>query len=74
LLRARKAVRGPVTEPTIILGGLSLLLAVNLIDLLPNANLVPLTYLMAGSVAGCVRARSGRKSAPERLEQRALAA
>jgi hypothetical protein len=77
LLRARKAVRGPITEPTIVLGALSLLLAVNLTDLLPNANLVPLTYLMAGSVAGCVRARSSRKSAPQRLDnvdQTALAA
>ena len=44
-----------------VLAGMSLLLAVNLVDLLPNANLVPLTYLMAGSVAGCLRSRESRK-------------
>jgi hypothetical protein len=76
LMRARGGVRGPVTEASVVLGGLSLLLAINLIDLLPNANLVPLTYLIAGSVAGCVRARSSRKSAPQRLDnsERAAAA
>jgi hypothetical protein len=68
LMRARGGVRGPVTEASVVLGGLSLLLAINLIDLLPNANLVPLTYLIAGSVAGCVRARSSRKSVPQRLD------
>ena len=74
LLRARKAVRGPVTEPTIILGALGLLLAINLTDLLPNANLVPLTYLIAGSVAGCVRAKSSRKSARQRVDNAERAA
>lgn len=52
ILSARRAVRGPVAGPSIILGGLTLILAVNLIDLIPNANLLPLTYLIAGSIAG----------------------
>jgi hypothetical protein len=66
LMRARKAVRGPVTEATVVLGGLSLVVAVNVIDLLPNATLVPLTYLMAGSVAGCVRAKALSRTARRR--------
>ena len=66
LLRARRGVRGPVTQASIVLGGLSLLLAVNLTDLLPNANIVPLTYLMAGSIAGCVRATAARRAMSRR--------
>jgi hypothetical protein len=63
--RARTVVRGPATPSTIALAGLSLLLAVNVVDLLPNANLLPLTFLMAGSIAGCVRAGSARQSPRE---------
>ncbi len=37
-------------------GALSLLLAINLIDLLPNAALLPLTWLMAGSLLGYAEA------------------
>jgi hypothetical protein len=62
LLRARTRVQGPVTEATFVVAAMSLLLAVNLLDLIPNANLVPLTYLMAGSVAGCIGAKSSRRS------------
>lgn len=63
LMRARTAVRGRVDQASIVVGGMSLLLAVNLIDLIPNAGLRPFTYLMAGSIAGCVRARSTRQAA-----------
>ena len=63
VMRALTVVRGPVTETAIAVAGLSLLLAMNLIDLIPNANLLPFTYVMAGSIAGCVRARSPRRSA-----------
>ncbi len=55
ILRARRGVRGPVTRSTVMLGGLSLILAINLTDLIPNANLTPITFLLAGSVAGRVR-------------------
>jgi hypothetical protein len=40
---------------------LSLILAVNLLDLLPNSSLTPLTWLMAGTLARMPR-RSGRKN------------
>lgn len=61
--RARAVVRGPVTQNSVVIGGLTLLLAVNGIDLIPNAGLRPLTYLLAGSIAGCVAARYPRKLA-----------
>ena len=63
VMRARTAVRGPVSRSTIVLGGLSLVLAVNVVDLIPNADLLPFTYVMAGSLAGSVRVRSARKIA-----------
>ena len=56
IFSARRGVRGPVTSSTILLGGLTLMFAINLIDLIPNANLLPLTYLLAGSIAGRSRA------------------
>jgi hypothetical protein len=52
------SVRGPITSSSIALAGLTLILAVNLVDLIPNANLLPLTYLMAGSIAGRSRVRA----------------
>jgi hypothetical protein len=55
---ALSGVKGAITPSALILGGLTLMLAVNLIDLIPNANLLPLTYLMAGSVAGRARVRA----------------
>jgi hypothetical protein len=63
VLRARAVVRGPVSQSTIVLGGLSLILALNVVDLIPNSDLLPFTYLIAGSIAGCVRAASRRQSA-----------
>jgi hypothetical protein len=47
-----------VTLSAIHLGALTLLLAVNLTDLIPNANLLPLTYLIAGSIAGRTRVKA----------------
>jgi hypothetical protein len=61
---ALAGVKGPVTQSTVVLGGLTIMLAVNLIDLLPNANLVPLTYLLAGSIAARARVRSTKTAKP----------
>jgi hypothetical protein len=55
-----------VTPATIALGGLTLLLAVYVIDLIPNANQMSLTLLLAGSVAA-----SGRVRVPTRRERTA---
>lgn len=60
LYSALSGVRGPDSSSTILLGGLALLLAINLTDLIPNANLVPMTFVMAGSIAG--RARVSAKA------------
>ena len=69
VMRARGVVRGPLDEANVVLGGLCLLLAVNLIDLLPNADLLPFTYVMAGSIAGCARVRSRKKAARPALNR-----
>jgi hypothetical protein len=68
ILRARASVDSDLTPQTAVLGGLGLLLAVNIVDLLPNANLLPFTFLLAGSIAGGVQARS-----PRSLDRRRLA-
>ncbi len=39
-------------EPTPMIGGVALLLALNMVDLLPNATLTPLTWLLAGALFG----------------------
>ena len=67
VLRARIGVRGPVTKATITLGGLTLVLAINLLDLLPNADLLPFTYVIAGSIAGCLRAKTIKRPHPRLL-------
>jgi hypothetical protein len=56
--RANAAVRGPITRDGTVVAGLSLLVAVNLLDLIPNSWLLPFTYLAAGSIASSVRVRS----------------
>ena len=52
---------------------LSLILAVNVFDMLPNATLTPLTWLMAGALTGyaeSLRDNRGAYEAPERLQWR----
>ena len=58
MFSAIAGVRGPVTPSTILLGGLTLILALNLIDLIPNASLTPITFVLAGAIAGRVLATS----------------
>jgi hypothetical protein len=75
IFSARSTARGPVTSASIMLGGLTLILVINLADLVPNANLLSLTFLLAGSIAGRSRiaarvrtvkpAASGRRATTE---------
>jgi hypothetical protein len=58
--RAARAVGDQTGTASIAIGGLSLLLAANAIDLIPNSNLSPLTFLIAGSIARSVRVRKAR--------------
>ena len=66
IFRARAGVQGAVTSSTVVLGGLALILAVNLTDLIPNANLLPLTYLIAGAIAGRARVAARASSTTRR--------
>lgn len=56
MLRAMPGGRRPPREPElVVLGCLSLMLAMNLLDLIPNATLTPLTWLTAGTLLGNAR-------------------
>jgi hypothetical protein len=61
---ARQALRPDRTEPPPLVGPLCLLLAINVLDLIPNATLTPLTWLIAGALTGyCEKmARKDRKT------------
>lgn len=74
IFNARAGVKGPVAAPKIVLGALTLMLAINLIDLVPNANLLPLTFLLAGTIAGrprlpMAKVRRSTRREPEVTEQ-----
>ncbi|TYO88749.1 hypothetical protein [Oceanicella actignis] len=56
ILAARR--RAPVAPATAALG---LILAANLIDLIPNASLTPLTWMIAGALAGRLEAERARR-------------
>ena len=68
-IRAARAVGSQMKSENIILGGLGLVLAANVIDLLPNSDLTPLTFLLAGSIASAVPEKSAKRSA-RRANQR----
>ena len=46
----------PTLYRSSLTSGLSLIVAVNMFDMLPNATLTPLTWLMAGSLLGYMQA------------------
>lgn len=56
--RALRAMDKEITPATMVRGGLSLLLAVNVIDSIPNGSELPLMFLLAGSIASSAKARS----------------
>lgn len=64
LLLWREARRRGATMP-VLTGPLALLLAVNLIDLLPNATLTPLTWLIAGALLGAAENAYKNYAPPE---------
>jgi hypothetical protein len=67
IFRARGAVGGSATRNSIAVAGLSLLIAINLLDLVPNSWVLPFTYLAAGSVAAAVRVPSGIRAKRQEL-------
>lgn len=50
LFRLRTYVKRADQQDAMIAGGLALLLAANMADMLPNANLTPITFLIAGAI------------------------
>lgn len=52
ILLARRARRLPANEISPYAGTLALILAANMIDMLPNATLIPFTWLLAGATLG----------------------
>ena len=52
VLMAREAIRQPSAALSPFACAITLILAVNLVDLLPNDTLIPFTWLMAGAVLG----------------------
>jgi len=54
--------RRRTVRPDLITAGLALALAINLLDMLPNSSLVPITWLIAGALMG--RYETGRAPAP----------
>jgi hypothetical protein len=66
-LLGREAVAQPSRAFTPELAGLALIFAFNMLDLLPNGTLVPVSWLIAGSLLGQVEAlRTVRKAAKPR--------
>lgn len=51
VLRLNRSVKGLDREDALIAAGLALMLAANVADMIPNANLMPLTFVLAGSIA-----------------------
>lgn len=62
LLRLRRVARDKRAQISPYTAGLAMMLAVNLLDLLPNSSITPLTMLMAGALTG----RAVRRSQPAR--------
>lgn len=66
LMLRRRARSLPDIDEVPYLGGLALILAFNMVDLIPNATLIPMTWLISGALLGYaeklapVRARSAR--------------
>jgi hypothetical protein len=72
IFRAASSLRYTETRhDQIFLAALSLILAINVVDLLPNAGLTPLTWLLAGALVGMTDAlRTRAQPSPQSARQR----
>lgn len=61
-------------KPDRVTTALAMLLAINLVDLIPNATLTPLTYLLAGALFGGLRHPPGADDQPDKPEKTPAAA
>lgn len=63
VVRANSFIKIAEEQDAKIISALTLMLAMNIVDMLPNANLTPLTFVLAGSIARkVILARSIRKT------------
>jgi hypothetical protein len=62
LMLARQAFRLPANDLSPYIGPLSLIFAANLVDLLPNATLIPFTWLIGGAMIGYAEALKNRSA------------
>jgi hypothetical protein len=64
VFRLHRFVKHADRQEALIAAGLGLMLVANVADMVPNANLTPITWIIAGSIARKVaHARSGRRAA-----------
>ncbi len=63
-LQALRAVDSKITPGNVSLAGLTLMLAVYVVDQVPNANPMSLTFLIAGAIGTAARARASRWNKP----------
>jgi len=49
---------------------LALMLSANLLDLIPNSSLTPLTWLIAGALLGAVERQTNPRDVPVKVERR----
>ena len=65
VVRLNGAIKTAEPVDAIVSGGIALILAINIADMLPNANLTPLTFVLAGSIARKVAATRKRRPMTE---------
>jgi hypothetical protein len=68
LLLAKRLGRLPPARVSPYVGPLSLILGINIVDLLPNAGLIPLTWLLAGALLGHAEALKAGEAKAARLK------
>jgi len=68
IMQCRKAVtKSTNSRERFMLGGLSLLLAINMLDLLPNSTIMPFSWMLAGILIGYAEALKIRLKVPANL-------
>lgn len=65
----RACVHAPRSDLPVVLSGAAMILAINMADLLPNATLTPLTWLLAGALTGVTVKRTQVTERKEALSQ-----
>ncbi len=70
-LLAWRTRRMPAAALSPHMGPLALILGINMIDMLPNATLIPFTWLIAGAMLGHAEALAARRPADAALEREA---